>query len=135
MISLLVSKNLQKKTAIIRRLLKKLKKQKQKRETVMLDDSSSDSESELRDDDDQTIASGDTESSFDEEDMFEETYDLPKHLKSNTKLKKRFDMLVNRIKSQEPSIDQIFTIKDTIQTQSRIITTILHLSIFDTASL
>ena len=87
---------------------KKLKKKK--RGTVILDDSSSDSESELRDDD-ETIASGDTESSFDEEEMFEESYDLPKHLKNNTKLKKRFDSLVDRIKSQEPSIEQILQLK------------------------
>ena len=83
---------------------------KKKRGTVILDDSSSDSESELRDDD-ETIASRDTESSFDEEEMFEETYDLPKHLKNNTKLKKRFDSLVDRIKSQEPSIEQILQLK------------------------
>jgi len=88
---------------------KKLKKQK--KGTVILDDSSSDSESELRDDDDQTIASGDTESTFDEEEMFEESYDLPKHLKGNTKLKKRFSVLVERIKSQEPSIEQILQLK------------------------
>lgn len=87
---------------------KKLKKKK--RGTVILDDSSSDSETELRDDD-ETIASIDTESSFDEEEMFEETYDLPKHLKANTKLKKRFDSLVDRIKSQEPSIEQILQLK------------------------
>jgi len=87
---------------------KKLKKKK--RGSVILDDSSSDSESELRDDD-ETIASRDTELSYDEEEMFEETYDLPKHLKTNTKLKKRFDSLVDRIKSQEPSIEQILQLK------------------------
>ena len=62
-------------------------------------------------DDDETIASRDTESSFDEEEMFEETYDLPKHLKSNAKLKKRFDCLVDRIKSQEPSLEHILQLK------------------------
>lgn len=87
---------------------KKLKKQK--KGTVILDDSSSDSESELINDD-ETIASGDTESTFDEEEMFEESYDLPKHLKGNTKLKKRFSVLVDRIKSQEPSIEQILQLK------------------------
>ena len=43
--------------------------------------------------------------------MFEETYDLPKHLKSNAKLKKRFDFLVDRIKSQEPSLEHILQLK------------------------
>ncbi len=87
---------------------KKLKKQK--KGTVILDDSSSDSESELINDD-ESIASEDTESTFDEEEMFEESYDLPKHLKGNTKLKKRFSALVQRIKSQEPSIEQILQLK------------------------
>ena len=99
-----------KKTSENKKISSKKNKKKKKRGTVILDDSSSDSENELIDDD-ETIASRDTESSFDEEEMFEETYDLPKHLKSNAKLKKRFDCLVDRIKSQEPSLEHILQLK------------------------
>ena len=98
----------------------------------MLLDDSSDSDfddSEIKDD---ITEISEFEDEFEEEAMFEESFTLPKHLKQNLKLKKRFDTLVSRIKNQEPTLEQILQLKIRPKRKSIYYSIIIYINILVT---
>lgn len=81
-----------------------LKKMIEKKEELKLKEAPADSDSDFEDEEE--------ESDFeDEEDFFEEIFELPSTLKKDDKLKLKFDKLVKRIKEKEPNLENILKLK------------------------